>query len=179
MSTTIEIENSHILIKHIGKDFHLYKCIIGANDVFVLNFCNRDLTKMLKLIQDYKVVELDTYCKFIVEEPVFLEYKLEKSETIQLTEIQKKLEKENIELKNIKETLLKDLQKVMTDNLRLQDELKSCKNKTPKEYCVITFGPGQIYQLEKHVNINIEKGWTVFGNLVADESYVYQPMVKY
>jgi len=74
----IERKDERILIKYADENFYTYKCIIRDDDVFVVNFCKRNLEKMEKILRCGFIVELDGHYILKIEEPVCLEYVLHK-----------------------------------------------------------------------------------------------------
>ncbi len=81
----IERNDDRILIKYVDSNFNTFKCVITTDDVFVVNFCRRDLGKMEEILKKHTIVEMDDYYLFKVEEPIFLEYQLEKEKQDEIT----------------------------------------------------------------------------------------------
>jgi hypothetical protein len=102
MKAFIKKYNNHILIKAIDDFYDIYSTTILSNDMFVVNFCGKNLEKMEKLLQIYELENYDGYMMFKVEEPVVLSYKLEKETTSETSkemrlELLKSIKTENTE----------------------------------------------------------------------------------
>jgi len=89
----IERNEERILIKYVDSNFNTFKCVITADDVFVVNFCRRDLGKMEEILKKNTIIEMDDYYLFKVEEPIFLEYQLKKEKQDEITNLGLILEK--------------------------------------------------------------------------------------
>jgi len=89
----IERNDERILIKYVDVNFNTFKCVITTDDVFVVNFCRRDLGKMEEILKKNTIIEMDDYYLFKVEEPIFLEYQLKKEKQEEITNLGLILEK--------------------------------------------------------------------------------------
>ena len=78
----IERNSERILIKYVDSNLTTYKCKITENDVFVLNFCKKNLEKMEKILQNYVLEEMDDHYLLKVDDPVCLQYILKKQDDI-------------------------------------------------------------------------------------------------
>ena len=74
----IDRNEERILIKISDENFNIYKCIITDDDLFVVNFCKRNLEKMEKILKNGSIVNIDNHYILKVEEPIFLEFVLHK-----------------------------------------------------------------------------------------------------
>ena len=74
----IDRNEERILIKISDENFNIYKCIITDDDLFVVNFCKRNLEKMEKILKNGSIVNIDNHYILKVEDPIFLEYVLHK-----------------------------------------------------------------------------------------------------
>lgn len=123
----IDRNEDRILIKISDENFNIYKCIITDDDLFVVNFCKRNLEKMEKILRNGSIVKVDSDIIFRVEEPIFLEYILKKYEKkYKNFEEYKILKEENIFYKKKILELEKSLENVF-NILKLLNE-KSEKN---------------------------------------------------
>jgi len=78
MTTTIDLNEDRILIKYVDSNLNTYKCVITKTDIFVLNFCKKDLSRMRDILENNELVEMNDYYLLRVEKPVFLEYELKR-----------------------------------------------------------------------------------------------------
>ena len=81
MKINFSQNDKRILIKVVDNFFNIYTNIITINDPFVVNFCNRDLSKLLNLLSNHEIVENDEHLILKITEPICLSYKLTKEKT--------------------------------------------------------------------------------------------------
>ena len=117
----IERNEEYILLKYMDSNFTKYRCIITKEDVFVVNFCKRNLEKMERILQNYILEKFDNYYLLKVEEPVFLEYQLknkfdEHMNIVLFTERLKKLEEDNQKLNDRIQRLEKITNELLFEN---------------------------------------------------------------
>lgn len=105
MALTIHRTDERILIKYIDDTFNIFSCIIPYHDKFVIDYCNSKLEKLEKLLKNHILEEHDNKIILKVEEPICINYTLNKQPTatgeqsgIILSKV-KQLEKENKILK--------------------------------------------------------------------------------
>jgi hypothetical protein len=105
MALTIHRTDERILIKYIDDTFNIFSCIIPYHDKFVIDYCNSKLEKLEKLLKNYVLEEHDNKIILKVEEPICINYTLNKHNTatgeqsgLILSKV-KQLEKENKILK--------------------------------------------------------------------------------
>lgn len=89
----IERNDERILIKYVDSNFNTYKCVITTDDVFVVNFCRRDLSLLEDILKNNILVEMDDYYVLRIEKPIFLEYQLKKEKQEEITNLGLILEK--------------------------------------------------------------------------------------
>ena len=89
----IERNEERILLKYVDASFNTYKCIITDTDVFVVNFCRRDLSLLEDILKNNTLIEMDDYYVLRVEKPIFLEYQLKKERQEEITNLGIILEK--------------------------------------------------------------------------------------
>ena len=89
----IERNDERILIKYVDSNFNTFKCVITTDDVFVVNFCRRDLSLLEDILKNNILVEMDDYYVLRVEKPIFLEYQLKKEKQEEITNLGIILEK--------------------------------------------------------------------------------------
>lgn len=114
----IQRDDSRILIKYIDSKFNCYKCTIPNSDVFVVNFCKKNLEKMEKILKNHKIIEMDEHYVLKVEDPVDLEYVLKKDSLPSMENLLVELEKYREENRNLSSTLL-----VKNENLTKIEEI--------------------------------------------------------
>jgi len=134
----IERNDERILIKYVDSNFNTFKCVITTDDVFVVNFCRRDLGKMEKLLLGGTINEMDEYYLLKLDEPVFLEYKLKKDEN-SIVEIVDKLnlkisvlEEDKNNLIKINEELTQKLSKIEEENRQILKNCEELRKKSEK-----------------------------------------------
>ena len=105
MALTIHRTDERILIKYIDDTFNIFSCIIPYHDKFVIDYCNSKLEKLEKLLKNHILEEHDNKIILKVEEPICINYTLNKQPTatgeqsgLILSKL-KQLEKENKILK--------------------------------------------------------------------------------
>jgi hypothetical protein len=105
MALTIHRTDERILIKYIDDTFNIFSCIIPYHDKFVIDYCNSKLEKLEKLLKNHILEEHDNKIILKVEEPICINYTLNKQPTatgeqsgLILSKV-KQLEKENKILK--------------------------------------------------------------------------------
>jgi len=105
MTLTFHRTEERLLIKYIDDTFNIFTCIIPYHDKFVVDYCNSKLEKLEKLLQNYYLEEHDNKIILKVEEPICINYVLNKQTTatgeqsgLILSKL-KQLEKENKILK--------------------------------------------------------------------------------
>lgn len=112
----IERNEERILLKYVDASFNTYKCVITDTDVFVVNFCRRDLSLLEDILKNNTLIEMDDYYVLRVEKPIFLEYQLKKEKQEEITNLGiilekfKILEEENKMLKEKVEKLEKHIE---------------------------------------------------------------------
>jgi hypothetical protein len=118
MALTIHRTEERLLIKYIDDTFNIFSCIIPYHDKFVVDYCNSKLEKLEKLLQYHDLEEHDNKIILKVEEPICINYTLNKHNNatgeqsgLILSKV-KQLEKEN---KILKEKL-EDLEPVYLDD---------------------------------------------------------------
>jgi len=89
----IERNEERILLKYVDASFNTYKCVITDTDVFVVNFCRRDLSLLEDILKNNTLIEMDDYYVLRVEKPIFLEYQLKKEKQEEITNLGLILEK--------------------------------------------------------------------------------------
>jgi len=89
----IERNDDRILIKYVDSNFNTFKCVITTDDVFVVNFCRRDLSLLEDILKNNTLIEMDDYYVLRVEKPIFLEYQLKKEKQEEITNLRLILEK--------------------------------------------------------------------------------------
>ena len=105
----IERNDDRIIIRYIDDNFNSYRCMITDTDIFVVNFCKKNLDKMEKIIKNGILEESDNNYILKVEEPVYLEYVLKKEvqeDTVALGYILEKFRKVEEENKFYKEKII-------------------------------------------------------------------------
>jgi hypothetical protein len=117
MTLTFHRTDERLLIKYIDDTFNIFSCVIPYHDKFVIDYCNSKLEKLEKLLQNYDLEEHDNKIILKVEEPICINYTLNKQTNIAgeqsgliLSKL-KQLEKEN---KILKEKL-EDIEPVYLD----------------------------------------------------------------
>jgi len=140
----IERNEERILIRYVDTTFKIYKCVITAEDNFVVNFCRRNLQKMEKILQNYILEKIDDYYLFRIEDPVCLQYHLQMEKQEEkiimgfiLEKIQK-LEEENKKLNNKIQRFDKITNELLLEN-RILREYVPVINKT-------------IFSIQKEIN---------------------------
>jgi hypothetical protein len=105
MTLTFHRTEERLLIKYIDDTFNIFSCIIPYHDKFVVDYCNSKLEKLEKLLQNHDLEEHDNKIILKVEEPICINYTLNKHNTatgeqsgLILSKL-KQLEKENKILK--------------------------------------------------------------------------------
>jgi len=83
----IERNDDRILIKYVDSNFNTFKCVITTDDVFVVNFCRRDLSLLEDILKNNTLIEMDDYYVLRVEKPIFLEYQLKKEKQEEITNL--------------------------------------------------------------------------------------------
>jgi hypothetical protein len=105
MTLTFHRTEERLLIKYIDDTFNIFTCIIPYHDKFVIDYCNSKLEKLEKLLQNYILEEHDNKIILKVEEPICINYTLNKhnnatgEQTGLILSKVKQLEKENKILK--------------------------------------------------------------------------------
>ena len=117
MALTIHRTDERILIKYIDDTFNIFSCIIPYHDKFVIDYCNSKLEKLEKLLKNHMLEEHDNKIILKVEEPICINYTLNKQPTatgeqsgLILSKV-KQLEREN---KILKEKL-EDIEPIYLD----------------------------------------------------------------
>ena len=105
MTLTFHRTEERLLIKYIDDTFNIFSCIIPYHDKFVIDYCNSKLEKLEKLLKNYVLEEHDNKIILKVEEPICINYTLNKQTNtageqsgLILSKV-KQLEKENKILK--------------------------------------------------------------------------------
>ena len=106
MTLTFHRTEERLLIKYIDDTFNIFSCIIPYHDKFVIDYCNNKLEKLEKLLKNHILEEHDNKIILKVEEPICINYVLNKHNTnatgeqsgLILSKV-KQLEKENKILK--------------------------------------------------------------------------------
>ena len=80
MKISFSVNDKRLLIKAVDNLFNIYSVCITLSDHFVVNYCNKDLSVLANLLQDYQIEENDEYIVLKVEKPIFLSYKLKKEQ---------------------------------------------------------------------------------------------------
>ena len=78
MTLTFHRTDERILIKYIDDTFNIFSCIIPYHDKFVIDYCNSKLQKLEKLLKNYVLEEHDNKIILKVEEPICINYILNK-----------------------------------------------------------------------------------------------------
>lgn len=78
MALTIHRTDERILIKYIDDTFNIFSCIIPYHDKFVVDYCNSKLEKLEKLLKNYDLEEHDNKIILKVDEPICINYTLNK-----------------------------------------------------------------------------------------------------
>ena len=78
MALTIHRTDERILIKYIDDTFNIFSCIIPYHDKFVIDYCNNKLEKLEKLLKNHILEEHDNKIILKVEEPICINYTLNK-----------------------------------------------------------------------------------------------------
>ena len=78
MTLTFHRTDERILIKYIDDTFNIFSCIIPYHDKFVVDYCNSKLEKLEKLLQNHDLEEHDNKIILKVEEPICINYTLNK-----------------------------------------------------------------------------------------------------
>lgn len=105
MTLTFHRTDERLLIKYIDDTFNIFSCVIPYHDKFVIDYCNSKLEKLEKLLKNHILEEHDNKIILKVEEPICINYTLNKQPTatgeqsgLILSKL-KQLEKENKILK--------------------------------------------------------------------------------
>jgi hypothetical protein len=105
MTLTFHRTDERLLIKYIDDTFNIFTCVIPYHDKFVIDYCNSKLEKLEKLLKNYILEEHDNKIILKVEEPICINYTLNKQSNtageqsgLILSKL-KQLEKENKILK--------------------------------------------------------------------------------
>ena len=105
MTLTFHRTDERLLIKYIDDTFNIFSCVIPYHDKFVIDYCNSKLEKLEKLLKNYILEEHDNKIILKVEEPICINYVLNKQTNtageqsgLVLSKL-KQLEKENKILK--------------------------------------------------------------------------------
>ena len=61
----IDRNEERILIKISDENFNIYKCIITDDDLFVVNFCKRNLEKMEKILKNGSIVNIGCLVRIV------------------------------------------------------------------------------------------------------------------
>ena len=80
MKLSFSVNDKRLLIKAVDDLFNIYSICITQADHFVVNYCNKDLNILSKLLQDYQIEENDEHIVLKVDNPIFLSYKLKKEQ---------------------------------------------------------------------------------------------------
>jgi len=117
MTLTFHRTDERLFIKYIDDTFNIFSCVIPYHDKFVIDYCNSKLEKLEKLLKNYILEEHDNKIILKVEEPICINYVLNKQTNtvgeqsgLILAKL-KQLEKEN---KILKEKL-EDIEPVYLD----------------------------------------------------------------
>ena len=78
MTLTFHRTDERLLIKYIDDAFNIFTCIIPYHDKFVIDYCNSKLEKLEKLLKNYILEEHDNKIILKVEEPICINYVLNK-----------------------------------------------------------------------------------------------------
>jgi hypothetical protein len=78
MTLTFHITDERLLIKYIDDTFNIFTCVIPYHDKFVIDYCNSKLEKLEKLLKNYILEEHDNKIILKVEEPICINYVLNK-----------------------------------------------------------------------------------------------------
>jgi transposase-like protein len=115
MKVSINVSENRLLIKAVDKFYNVYMHVVPNNDVFVVNFCNRNLNILEELLKNYEVEENDGFVVVKIEKPIYLSYKLVKQETNsgdisnmiigKLQEMQLQINSQNERIKGLEEQL--------------------------------------------------------------------------
>ena len=79
MTLTFHRTDERILIKYIDDTFNIFSCVIPYHDKFVIDYCNSKLEKLEKLLKNYILEEHDNKIILKVEEPICINYTLNKN----------------------------------------------------------------------------------------------------
>jgi len=78
MTLTFHRTDERLLIKYIDDTFNIFSCVIPYHDKFVIDYCNSKLEKLEKLLNNYILEEHDNKIILKVEEPICINYVLNK-----------------------------------------------------------------------------------------------------
>jgi hypothetical protein len=78
MTLTFHRTEERLLIKYIDDTFNIFSCIIPYHDKFVIDYCNNKLEKLEKLLKNHILEEHDNKIILKVEEPICINYTLNK-----------------------------------------------------------------------------------------------------
>lgn len=140
----IERNKECILIKYVNENLKTFKCVITIDDVFVVNFCKKNLERMEKILHNYILEKVDDYYILRVEDPICLEYQL-------------KMEKQN-GVSNM-ELIFEKIQKLEEDNKKLSDRIQRLdkitnellfENRILREYVPVI--DTTIFNIQKEIN---------------------------
>ncbi len=150
----LERNEERILVKYIDSNYITYKCVISESDVFVVNFCKKNLEKMERILLQGNVVEMDNHYLLKVDEPVCLEYILEKEQQddnkiCYIVEKIKSIEKENIFFKKN----ISDIEKKINNIIETCEIIPSFINNSLIDMKILK-NSRKYYEIE---NIRLEK----------------------
>lgn len=113
MTSIVERFEEKIVIRHFTRRFENFTFTIGLDDDFLNKFCKKDMKKMENILKNGNVLIREGQFIFTVEDPVHLEYILQKDPDEDFRTMQRIIE--NINIFEEENKILKDRLKKMED----------------------------------------------------------------